>query len=212
MVSIPSPDGPIAYIRNTQKNKDMEVKHRYKIGDIVWVVKPGHTYNQYTDKFEEIGFTPVSERWSFSMYTRAEIWGTSMHQDGKDRLYAIRNFSGTESLVGEKAISLVTAVKKVELTPHPDTDVVFDELRPDKAHIKWHPDTKMVTLPGLRMNSNMRNKLVESPNLGKTQIVRLYNPHTENYADYVQTGWNDTYSHFMDPVYSTHLRLDSMNN
>jgi len=191
----------------------MEVKHRYKIGDIVWVVKPGHTYNQYSDKFTEMGFTPVStDRRSFSMYTRAEIWGTSMHQDGKDRLYAIRDFSGNESLVGEKAITLITAVKKVELTPYPDTNVVFDTIRPDKAHIKWHPDTKMVTLPGLRMDFNMRRKLVESPNPGGVQIVRLYNPYTDNYADYVQTGWNDTYSHFMDPVYSTHLRLDSMNN
>ena len=190
----------------------MEVKHRYKIGDIVWVVKPGHTYNQYTDKFEEMGFTPMPDiRLSFSMYTRAEIWVTGVHQDGSP-LYGIRDFSGNESLVGEKAISLVTAVKKVELTPHPDTDVVFDTIRPDKAHIKWHPDTKMVTLPGLRMDSSIRKRLVESPNLGKTQIVRLYNPHTDNYADYVQTGWNDTYSHFMDSVYNTHLRFDSMNN
>jgi len=188
--------------------------HRYKIGDIVWVVKPGHSYNQYSDKFKEMGFTPMPDgRMSFSMYTRAEIWGVSMHQDGETPLYAIRDFSGNESLVGEKAITLVTSVLSTALdSQYPDHYVEFDTLRPNKAHIKWHPDTKMVTLPGLRMGSNMRNKLVESPNPGKVQIVRLYNPYTENYADYTQTGWNPQYSHFTDSVYNTHLRFDAMDN
>ena len=190
----------------------MKNTHRYKIGDIVWVVKPGHSYNQYTDMYRKMGFATDDNRISFNKFTRAKIFATEMHQDGKDPLYGIRDYHGDETLVGEKAISLVTSVLNTELTETPDEYVEFDTIRPDKMHIKWHPDTRMVTLPGLRMDSRLAKRVVGSPNVGKVQILRLYNPETDNYADYVQTGWNDTYSHYMDSVYNTHLRLDAMNN
>jgi hypothetical protein len=186
----------------------MKVKHRYKIGDIVWVVEPGHTYNQYTDKFTEMGFTPVStDRGSFAKYTRAEIWGVSMHQDRDTPLYAIRDFSGDESLVGEKAITPVTTANK-ELRSVPDVNVVFDKLRPEKGAIQWHPDTMMITLKNFTWASGGVRERMLSANMATVQLVRFYNPDTNNYADYAQTGWNDTYSHYTDPVYNTHLRLD----
>ena len=190
----------------------MKSKHRYKIGDIVWVVKPGHSYNQYTDMFNKMGFKTDDIHISFNIFTRAEIFAVEMHQDGKDPLYGIRDYDGNESLIGEKGISLVTSVPNTELTQYSDQYVEFDTIRPDKMHIKWHPDTKMVTLPGLRMYPGLAKRVAGPPNMGKVQILRLYNPETENYADYIRTGWNDVYSHYMDSVYNTHLRLDVMNN
>jgi hypothetical protein len=184
----------------------MKGKHKYKIGDIVWVVKPGHTFGHYADKFLEMGFAHTDYHTAFDKFTKAEIWGVSVHEDNSVLLYALRNYDGAECLIGEMGISLCTSVSK-ELTPYPDDNVEYQTLHPSNGSIQWHPATKMITLRESIEPDTLHRKLT-SPKMGSIQIIRLFNPETGNYADYDQTGWNSKYAHYYDALYGTHLRLD----
>jgi hypothetical protein len=76
------------------------------VGDIVRVVAPGATYSTYSDLFEELGFFNRTINNSFKEDTIAQIFATKSENGNK--LFAIRDREGNESLIGERGIVRVS--------------------------------------------------------------------------------------------------------
>lgn len=68
--------------------------HEYTIGDEIEVIDPGHTYTNYTAKFEEFGFKNMQSNPVAKHGTKAVIFGMGMHEDGFTEILTLRSKEG----------------------------------------------------------------------------------------------------------------------
>jgi hypothetical protein len=133
-------------------------------------------------------------------------------------LYKVSDARGRECLIAQYGLTPLPTNHSIvshDLSIACDSDIVAHaRLYPDYENIAYDDVTKIITLPNFKLGkAGDGYKDLLRPDVGRIDIIRLHNPHTGDYADYIGKGYDliNGGVTFEDSLYGTHLLLIQQN-
>jgi len=196
--------------RNHTRNAGMQYKPKFKIGQYVWVVEPGHTYPQFKDMFEQMLFDNKSENLAMPRYTKAKVFAIGKHPTPAHRsrvIYGIIDNSGRQTLVGESGLASCISyhVKETDGVATVD-NVVFIDIFQEGHVMSFDEKSRIVTISD---GALLRHKdlLKSCKDIGYC-IIRVHNTDTDGYADFEMVTASERRVAFRDMLNDLYLMVD----
>ena len=142
---------------------------QYNIGDWVRITEPGWTYSTYSSMFQKLGFRDTERNGPLGEDTLARVFAYTEHDSNSRMLYALRDTHGIESLIDDRGITEPEMYVKTW-----DGNCWFD------------------------LNNAMMYVTLDVAEPIVVDVLRIRNPETGTYADFIPTGTFHEFWHNSD--------------